>query len=567
MNMSFDSEEHNIYSPKFSSPFNSEGESIISIDQVDEMNAKNDPLFDAYSIEEIKIYSNYPQIVELDQSSTERKEISLIAPRIYKDPNPIYWEPPHIKINFQNKKDEEVGGSLDNTHQMSSTMPSFNFSFKNKNYKNEGISQMNNSQKNEQINEEMFKSKIEKNTFESLGEKSQIPKESKKVFENERNTPSQSRNINIFNGKLLDESLLYRNFQSKNLVNPKKLEIYPGKISEYSVKTYSWTSLRKDKILYSLKYWKSVLRTGRKIKKSLKNKTQKIKKISNKVVKILRKNSYKYKTWTNRKINNRLISNKNNTKLKSILRKGHKYNKSYRWNPKRWRQRPRNQMKNSVDYSVYLSKNTENGSEERDWITPNLYSDQKYSKTKKLSLNYASSNSKYSENSSGIIFSDEGSHSKGITQSNKINKRMIYLNSTSYLSAQKTDIVKNIRKCPKIFSYNLNSWKSEFAKVNIGKRKEQRHLEDKLKKLKKKTENMTNKKKKVYQNSKHLKICLEKEEGKLEKKSVTSPQKFKISKSINTFSTKNSIFQKYWKSKKAQDLEQNNKKLARIFKY
>lgn len=42
----------------------------------------NDPLFEEQSIEEIKIYSNYPQAVEFDQNSIERKEISLIFPRI-----------------------------------------------------------------------------------------------------------------------------------------------------------------------------------------------------------------------------------------------------------------------------------------------------------------------------------------------------------------------------------------------------------------------------------------------------------------------------------------------------
>lgn len=38
--MSFDSEEHNIYSPKFSSSLSSEEGSRISIDKIDEMNAK-----------------------------------------------------------------------------------------------------------------------------------------------------------------------------------------------------------------------------------------------------------------------------------------------------------------------------------------------------------------------------------------------------------------------------------------------------------------------------------------------------------------------------------------------
>ena len=57
MNISFETEEHNIYDPHFDSDSeldkNAEDWSNISIDNEDKMHAKLDPLFDAQSIEEI----------------------------------------------------------------------------------------------------------------------------------------------------------------------------------------------------------------------------------------------------------------------------------------------------------------------------------------------------------------------------------------------------------------------------------------------------------------------------------------------------------------------------------
>jgi len=56
--------------------------------------------------------------------------------------------------------------------------------------------------------------------------------------------------------------------------------------------------------------------------------------------------------------------------------------------------------KKHINYSVYLSKNTENSSEEKNSIALNFSSDQKFRKTKKLSLNMTGNNSKYSDTSS-----------------------------------------------------------------------------------------------------------------------------------------------------------------------
>lgn len=68
-NISYETEVHNIYSPKFSDTeiSNDSEVSRISIDNEDKMNAKNDPLFDAHSIEEIKIYSYIDNVTEQDK--------------------------------------------------------------------------------------------------------------------------------------------------------------------------------------------------------------------------------------------------------------------------------------------------------------------------------------------------------------------------------------------------------------------------------------------------------------------------------------------------------------------
>lgn len=66
--ISYETEVHNIYDPKFDSESeesNHSGDvSRISIDNEDKMNAKMAPLFDAQSIEEIKIYSEYSNCLE-----------------------------------------------------------------------------------------------------------------------------------------------------------------------------------------------------------------------------------------------------------------------------------------------------------------------------------------------------------------------------------------------------------------------------------------------------------------------------------------------------------------------
>lgn len=157
MNISYESEEHNIYSPKFSSSLSSDDRSWISIDQEDKMNAKNDPLFDAHSIEEIKIYSNYPQNSESEEISVEKDLHQTSGKAVIP---PIRCESPHIRVDLYHRKEES--GSVDNTHYWSTTIPSFNFSFKHKNLNSEGISLLHSSRRQDLPSKEVFRSPFNK---------------------------------------------------------------------------------------------------------------------------------------------------------------------------------------------------------------------------------------------------------------------------------------------------------------------------------------------------------------------------------------------------------------------
>ena len=87
-----------------------------------------DPLFDAHSIEEIKIYSDYNNRFD----PPEDTKLPLSSPND-KGGNPsINLGSSRVLIDMKTKKTDELP-SMDNTNPMSSTMPSF--SFKNKNTK------------------------------------------------------------------------------------------------------------------------------------------------------------------------------------------------------------------------------------------------------------------------------------------------------------------------------------------------------------------------------------------------------------------------------------------------
>lgn len=244
MNISYETEIFNIYDPKFSDTEISEDSdegSRISIDNQDKMNAKNDPLFDAHSIEEIKIYSDYNLGITSEENEVVlQHETSPIETKIN---NFMASESPKLKIKCLPKMNED-GFSVDKSHQMSTTMPSFNFSFNNK--KKEGMSLLYNSRNIDQISKDVQKSKYEQFTIDSICEKFKIPEKCSDNFHLNSSTPAQSWNVNIFDSKIHDEDSYYSKFlQKKHAKTMTRTEFYSDAICEYSAKTPTYTTLKR----------------------------------------------------------------------------------------------------------------------------------------------------------------------------------------------------------------------------------------------------------------------------------------------------------------------------------
>jgi hypothetical protein len=253
MNISFETEEHNIYSPNFTSFISEDYEgSMISIDNTDKMNAKNDPLFDVHSIEEIKIYSEYHQVAEVEQMSVERQDLFSNSYIDNKLISPMQCESSRMKLDVQLKRNEDMP-SMDNNNHMSTTMPSINFSFKNKNSKPDGLSFVQSSRKYD-LSKDLIKSKNEQNTSDTFVDKFKIPEESDGTYHLNSSTPSQSRNLSIFDNKLSDIGNSYaQRYYSKNRNNMNKQYTFNNeRISEYSLRTPSCNSSKKNKISQSL---------------------------------------------------------------------------------------------------------------------------------------------------------------------------------------------------------------------------------------------------------------------------------------------------------------------------
>jgi hypothetical protein len=253
MNISFETQEHNIYSPKFTSFISEDYEgSRISIYNIDKMNAKNDPLFDAHSIEEIKIYSDDYQVAEVEQMSVERQYLFSNSYIDNKLMPPMQCESSRMRLDVQLKRSEDMP-SMDNNNHMSTTMPSINFSFKNKNSKPDGLSFVQSSRKYD-LSKDLVKSKNEHNTFDTFVDKFKIPEESNGTYHLNSSTPSQSRNLSIFDNKLSDIGNSYAQmYYSKNHNKMNKRYTFNNEIiSEYSLRTPSCNSSKKNKISQSL---------------------------------------------------------------------------------------------------------------------------------------------------------------------------------------------------------------------------------------------------------------------------------------------------------------------------
>ena len=261
LDISFETEIHNIYNPHFDSESeesNHSGDvSRISIDNEDKMNAKMDPLFDGQSIEEIKIYSDYNNLLVNDHEWMDPNMQSLLSPK-FNISYPVHWESPQIKLDVKFKRIEE-GQSIDNTNQNCSTIPSFNFSFKNRNSKMDWTSFLQNSKRQDQNSKDFLRFKNDQNTFDSTGLK--IPEEGNNDFYLNSSTPGQSRNLNYFENKEVDKNITYtKHIHSKHpLIG--KLKFDPDAISEYSAGTPSWLSARQEKKIKTLKILNEALQS------------------------------------------------------------------------------------------------------------------------------------------------------------------------------------------------------------------------------------------------------------------------------------------------------------------
>jgi hypothetical protein len=376
MNISYETEVFNIYDPKFSdAEFSGDSDewSRISIDNEDEMNAKNDPLFDAHSIEEIKIYSDYSRGIALEDNEIELEvHASPIEPKVS---NFVESKSPKVKVECQQKMNED-GISIDKSHQMSTTMPSFNFSFKNK--KNEGMSLLYNSRKYDQTSKDAHKSKYEQCTIDSIYDKFKIPEECSDNFHLNTSTPTQSRNVNIFDSKLKGEGDYYSKFLQKKYPKPMtRSDFYADAISEYSVKTPTYTNLKREKITRSLNKWKKILKTGKDsiqlskrswhAKKGSPSLNMEIESKEDMVANLFKKTPNNYKRLSGPKTDYKTLAQKKKT-IRIYKGKDRKVRKSEMPITKHIKSESKLSKKTRVKYSVYLNQNQSSMANDRQFL-------------------------------------------------------------------------------------------------------------------------------------------------------------------------------------------------------
>ena len=231
------------------------------------MNAKKDPLFDAHSIEEIKIYSDYNKCMEPPEEKNFRDFMN--SPMEANLNQPIVWESPKIRLDVKFKAWEE-GPSMDNTNQMlSSTLPSF--SFKNKTAKSDNQSLMLfNSRKLDQNSKDK-----NENTFDSTMTKFRITNEHGDINHMNSSTPAQSRNFNIFDHKEMSSSYC-KYLDSKHPLYGKKFNLEADAISEYSLKSPTGNSEGRSKITKSLTDYREILKPSTHVKYISKDLTKKV---------------------------------------------------------------------------------------------------------------------------------------------------------------------------------------------------------------------------------------------------------------------------------------------------
>ena len=544
LDVSYETEIHNIYDPKFDSEIdesnNSNDVSRISIDNEDKMNAKMDPLFDGQSIEEIKIYSDYSNWLENDGEWMDTNLQSSLSPK-FNISYPINCESPQIKLDSKFKRIEE-GQSIDNTNQNWSTIPSFNFSFKNKNSKMDWTSFLQNSKRQEQNSKEFIRYKNDQFIFDSAVLK--IPEEGNDHFYLNSSTPSQSRNLNYFENKETDKNITYtKHIHSKHpLIGKWKFD--PDAISEYSAGTPSWLSARQEKIAKSLKIWKESIESTKQLKEStndFKNQKFLTKTSSEKFIFKLRNTVSGY--VSSYKNNYKSLAHKK--KIESSKNVVHKYNKSDTTNNNESSKLSRALRKSKANYSIYLNHYHYSNSKS---INPQFAENSAPFSKAISNINYSPTyeTPKISDNSISSMMNKEliTNMSNRYIRSDGNEQNYISLTSPGCLDSNISNESNVYRTKPKVSNYNIHSFRNDFYKTHTKNVSKNRVLEKKRKELEQKAKLL--KEASIHDRySRGAQTSVSSETTKFLKYNSFMYQKGSTSKGVYT--SKNSIYKNYWK--------------------
>lgn len=436
---------------------------------------------------------------------------------------------------------------MDNTHQMSTTMPSFNLSFKGKTGKHEGISLLINSRKHDQTSNELMKSKNDNNLFDSLVPKYRIPEDPLENFQLNSSVPSQSRNLNIFDNKMSE------NFCSKDIKEKrdklKNINFYPEEIPDEGSRLFPSHSLRSP-IMQTLPV-KEIYTPIESQPKLTKKKSFELHQKSSfasdsiKPTQLFSKTPFMMKYSTQKKSYKAIHSKKSLAKDFK-----HQYNKSQGVTSKMTKTFKRAKG----DYSVYLSSNQSVSATEKLALN-RLQSEQTYSKYQKMHSCYVSvgETPKYSQTSSELGVSDDPRvlRIRHASDVDKFSPNLISMISPTSEHTAKTTDYKYFKAQPEVANYSINSMKTDFSRIHSYNVSIQKKLDNKLKKLEKKTSSIKEKASTgTYLQSKYLQISLDKEAVTEKRTKVIKPTKAKsFNMSGSKYSSKEKIFKNYWKNK------------------
>lgn len=446
----------------------------------------------------------------------------------------------------------DEGQSIDNTNQMSTTLPSF--SFKNKTMRTDGTSLLHNSKRLDQTGKEYLKSKNDQNTFDSLGSKYKIPEEDNEDFNFNASTPGQSRNLSIFGSKGLSGShCKSQRLNHQNKVLNKLKNIDPEVISEYRVNTPVYDSSMREKITKSLTNCNNLLKTSQKIKESVQDKKRKAfnnsQKLSTGTQKKLNLNPqsdsiYKFNKnkAENKKQNYKTLAEKRKNHCKVSTKTVHKATKSHISDLKPKNKTSKILRKNRTNYSVYLNHNPSSLCSENKNVLERLHTGNEVVERTPLSCHYSSVQvtPKISQNTSSMGVPEEVKSDSKPCKELEVEKLVInYVSLPSPAEEGTSSGDKIVRNKPAVVSYNL-------SKVEGKKRKKEQ--EKKRLRLQKKADSIA-----LNSYSKYFQISLDKNSSKVEKRAETRlKKKDPLNASLTKTSSKEKVYRNYWKNKTAK---------------